>query len=144
VTVNGAWRGRTPLTLDALPFGTYNVRVVHDGFRVAREEVTLSAREASRTIDARLERLGPAAPPPTAAAQAPVPTTGSLYVDSLPRGATVLVDGKSVGVTPLSLAEVSVGAHIVLLEMAGKKPWTTTAVVAAGKRASVSGSLEDK
>jgi hypothetical protein len=65
-------------------------------------------------------------------------------VDSRPRGATVLVDGKSVGVTPLSLAEVSPGSHVVQIDMAGKKPWTTTAVVAAGKRASVSGSLEDR
>lgn len=144
VTVNGAWRGRTPLTLDALPFGTYNVRVVQDGFRVAREEVTLSARDASRTIDARLERIGPAAASPSAAGQPPVPTTGSMYVDSLPRGATVLVDGKSVGVTPLSLADVPVGSHVVLIEMTGKKPWTTTALVTAGKRTPVTGSLEDR
>ena len=147
VTVNGAWRGRTPLTLDTLPFGTYIVRVVQDGFVTAREEVTLGPRDASRTIDARLEPIAraPAVPrPDAAAAPAPVPGMGSLYVDSRPRGATVLVDGKSVGVTPLSLAEVPAGSHVVQIDMAGKKPWTTTAVVAAGKRASVSGSLEDK
>jgi serine/threonine-protein kinase len=144
VTVNGAWRGRTPLTLDTLPLGTYIVRVVQDGYRVTREEVTLSARDASRTIDTRLERIGAAPPRPESAPPTPAATTGSLYVDSLPRGATVMVDGKSLGVTPLSLAEVTVGPHVVLIEMAGKKPWTTTAAVTAGKRTSVTGSLEDR
>jgi Protein kinase domain/PEGA domain len=143
VTLNGTWRGRTPLTLDTLPFGTYVVRVVQDGFRVAREEVTLSARDASHTIDARLERIGGTAPRPQTT-QGPVATTGSLYVDSRPRGATVLVDGKNVGVTPLSLADVSVGSHVVQIDMAGKKPWTSTAIVTAGKRTPVTGSLEDR
>jgi hypothetical protein len=142
VTVNGAWRGRTPLTLDALPFGTYIVRVVHEG-GVVREEVTLNARAPSRTIDARLERTAAAAPR-SESSQAPAATTGSLYVDSLPRGATVLVDGKSVGVTPLSLAEVPVGSHVVRIDMAGKKPWTTIALVTGGKRTPVTGSLEDR
>src|SRR6185503_9302326 len=32
VTIDGKWRGRTPLTLDDLPFGTYVVRVVQPGY----------------------------------------------------------------------------------------------------------------
>ena len=156
VMVNGTWRGRTPLTLDALPFGTYVVRVVLDGFNVARQEVTLSARDASQTINARLEpkarggaSLRPTSPePPTprpGPGQAPpVSVAGSLYVDSRPRGAAVLLDGKSVGQTPLSLAEVAPGSHVVRIEMAGKKPWTATAHVVAGKMERVTGSLEDK
>ena len=31
VTLNGHWRGRTPLTLDGLPFGSYVERVMQDG-----------------------------------------------------------------------------------------------------------------
>ena len=172
VTVNGTWRGRTPLTLDALAFGNYVVRIVQDGFNVAREEVTLSARNASQTINARLEpkaRGGaslrpspaqPAAPPPgpgpapyrpapAAAKPAPPPQedggfTGSLYVDSRPQGATVLVDGKNVGVTPITIPDIPIGSHVVRIEMAGKKPWTTSARVLAGKMERVTGSLEDK
>ena len=157
VTVNGRWRGRTPLTLDALPFGNYVVRVVQDGYDVAREEVTLSARRrvahdrrAPRTEGARRRglrpsrrsrrrrrRAGPGVPPLRAATPAR-PYTGSLYVDSRPRGATVLVDGKSVGETPLSLPEVPVGSHVVRIEMAGKKPWTTSARVSWPARWSAS------
>jgi hypothetical protein len=69
--------------------------------------------------------------------------TGSLYVDSRPRGATVLVDGKSIGQTPLSVADVAIGEHLVRIELAGKKPWSTTARVVAGQMARVTGSLED-
>jgi hypothetical protein len=142
VTVNGKWQGRTPLTLDELPFGKYAVRVVQNGFQVAREDVTLNPRNPSRTINARLEpnaRAAAGRPDP-----APVAFTGSLYVDSRPRGATVLVDGRSVGQTPITLADLSIGSHVVRIEMAGKKPWTSTARVAAGKTTPVTGSLEDK
>jgi hypothetical protein len=67
-----------------------------------------------------------------------------LYVDSRPRGATVLLDGKSVGQTPVSVPEVPIGTHIVRLELTGKRPWTVATTVIAGKRTSVTGSLEDQ
>jgi serine/threonine protein kinase len=154
VTVNGTWRGRTPLTLDNLAFGTYAVRIVQPGFAPAREDVTLSARNASPEISKRLERA--AAPPsretpsrpapsrPPAAASAPEVYTGLLYVDSRPRGATVFVDNKNVGVTPLMISDVKVGSHVVRFEMAGKKPWSTSTRVVAGQTARVTGSLEDR
>jgi hypothetical protein len=141
VTVNGQWRGRTPLTLDALPFGNYVVRVVQDGYEVAREEVTLTVRDASRTIDARLEPKGRAAAP---VVDPPANLTGSLYVDSRPQGADVLLDGRLVGKTPLNLTEVPVGTHVVRIEMAGKKPWIVSQSVTTGKIARVTGSLEDR
>jgi hypothetical protein len=149
VTVNGQWRGRTPLTLDALPFGNYVVRVVQEGYEVAREEVTLTVRDASRTIDARLEPkgrapstgLGAGAAP---AADPPANLTGSLYVDSRPQGADVILDGRLVGKTPLNLTEVPVGTHVVRIEMAGKKPWIVSQSVTTGRIARVTGSLEDR
>ncbi len=149
VTVNGQWRGRTPLTLDALPFGNYVVRVVHECCDVAREEVTLTVRDASHTIDARLEPKGRAAGPGAAgatapAAEPPANLTGSLYVDSRPQGANVLLDGRNVGKTPLNLTEVPVGTHVVRIEMTGKKPWMVSQNVTTGKIARVTGSLEDR
>ena len=154
VTVNGTWRGRTPLTLDNLPFGTYAVRIVQPGFAPAREDVTLSARNASPEITKRLERAAapatrqtpsrPAPPRPAPAASAPEVFTGLLYVDSRPRGATVFVDNKNVGITPLTISDVKVGSHVVRFEMTGKKPWSTSTTVVAGQTARVTGSLEDR
>ena len=156
VTVNGRWRGRTPLTLDKLAFGNYAVRVVHDGYEVAREEVPLSAKSPDRTLDVRLQRTGRAASappaakprsstparPPAAASSAPETYTGELFVDSRPQGARVLLDGKVIGRTPLRLAAVPIGSHVVRLELAEHKPWFSTARVTAGEISRVTGSLE--
>jgi hypothetical protein len=151
VTVNGTWRGRTPLTLPDLAFGKYVVRVVQPGFRIAREDVTLNARDAAHTINARLEResnaTAPSAGTPAARGtepSTPVSFTGSLYVDSRPRGATVFVDGRSIGQTPVMVPNVAIGAHVVRIEMTGKKPWTSSTRVASGETARVTGSLEDR
>jgi serine/threonine protein kinase len=146
VTLNNTWRGRTPLTLGDLPFGSYVVRVVQPGYAVAREEVTLTARAPSHTVTTRLERTAKAAPAP------PVPTpdaspaafTGSLYVDSRPRGASVTIDGRAVGQTPISVPDVRAGTHVVRIEMDGKKPVSASPRIVAGKMERITVSLEDK
>jgi hypothetical protein len=144
VTVNGTWRGRTPITLDNMAFGPYTIRVVQGGYKVARDEFTLNAREPSRTFTARLELAGKAAPAPAPAPAAPASFTGSLYVDSRPRGATVTIDGKSAGQTPLTMSDVAAGSHVVRIEMAGKKPVTATPRIVAGQTERVTVSLEDR
>ena len=152
VIVNGEWRGRTPLTLDDLAFGKHDLRVVQPGYRPAREDFTLSARSHDHTFNARLEPEGrgaaqcrdPGARLERDRRRVPTSYTGSLYVDSRPRGATVLVDGKSVGLTPLTLQNVAVGAHVVRIELSGKRPWTTSTRVASGEMARVTGSLDDQ
>jgi hypothetical protein len=148
VTVNDEWRGRTPLTLDEQPFGTYNIRVVEDGYAVAAERVVLSASNPEGTVTARLERAPPPrpapAPPRTAPPAPPQPVvyTGSMFVDSRPRGARVLVNGKQVGTTPLRLTDLPIGSHVVRLELDNHRVWTTSARVQAGQESRVSGSLE--
>jgi len=147
VTINGKWRGRTPLTLDDLAFGKYTVRVVQPGFQTAREEVTLHESAAAHTYEPTLVPEERAAPAPRAAAPSPstpATFTGSVFVDSRPRGATVLLDGKSVGQTPLSVPGVPVGTHVVKIEMTGKRPWSSTTRVSAGAMSRVTGSLEDR
>jgi hypothetical protein len=148
VTVNGKWRGRTPLTLDSLPFGNYVVRVVEPDYKTAREEFALSAQSPSRALNVHLEIAKSAAaparrPPPERAAQAPVTFTGTLFVDSHPQGATVVIDGKPMGKTPLRLNDVRIGTHVVRLELARHRPWYSTARVVAGQDVRVAGSLEE-
>jgi len=157
VLVNGTWRGRTPLTLADLAPGHYVVRVTQPGYVPARDEFTLGPRDRAHEFAARLyrePRAGEAASRPAARTPAPAPTasgrgaaetfTGSLYVDSRPRGATVFVDGRSVGQTPLSLPDVPVGSHVVRLELTGKRTWTASTRVTSGQTARVTGSLEDR
>jgi hypothetical protein len=148
VTVNGLWRGRTPLTLDALHFGAYIVRVVRPGFVVAREDVRLSAAKPSRTLSFRLQPGATSASAPSGARAAPAPRpessrfVGLIYVDSRPRGARVLIDGRPSGTTPALVPGIPIGSHVVRLELPDHKPWTVSTRVAAGQQTPVTGSLE--
>jgi hypothetical protein len=148
VTVNGKWRGRTPLTLDSLPFGNYVVRVVEPDYKTAREEFALNAQSPSRALNVHLESAKPAAAPARRApveraAPTPVTFTGTLFVDSHPQGATVVIDGKPMGKTPLRLNDVRIGTHVVRLELTRHRPWYSTARVVAGQEVRVAGSLEE-
>jgi hypothetical protein len=152
VTVNGRWRGRTPLTLDNLPFARYQVRVVEPGYTVASQTVTLSTGSPEGTVAVRLEQQAPPAvkgtqpagraTQPTAQAAGPQTFTGSIYVDSRPRGAAVSINGKPVGETPLRIPEMPIGTHVVRLELPNHRIWSSTARVAAGEEARVTGSLD--
>ena len=146
VTVDGDWRGRTPLTIDKVPFGSHDIRVVLSGYAVASEEVTLSSGTPSRTLSFRLRRTAPAARPPATPPRSQTATprvfTGSIYVDSRPRGARVLLDNKPVGTTPLRIPGVSIGSHIIRLQLPDHRDWTTAARVVSGQEARVTGSLE--
>jgi hypothetical protein len=142
VTLNGKWTGRTPLTIDQLPFGRHEIRVVQDGYAVVREQVTLSAAQPSRTVSYRLRRTAPAAASRPATPPASQSYTGSIYVDSRPRGASVYVDGKFMGSTPMRIPDVRIGSHVVRLQLPDHGIWTTSARVTAGQETRVTGSLE--
>ena len=148
VTLDGTWRGRTPLTIEDVSLGQHVVRVVEPGYATAREEVTLSERTPSRELSFTLQRA-PTAPPrrsPPGASKPASPTpqsyTGAIYVDSRPRGAQVLVDGKLMGTTPVRIPEIRIGSHVVRLRLADHRDWTTSTRVTSGQESRVTGSLE--
>jgi hypothetical protein len=158
VTVNGRWRGRTPVTIDDLAFGTHTVRIVQPGFSVAKQVITLSKADPSRTLTFQLQRPAaaaaarppaPAARPSAAASRSAPPASasarpylGSLYVASNPSGARVFVDGRPVGTAPLRVPEVPIGSHVIRLELPDHRIWTTSERVSAGQETRVTGSLE--
>jgi hypothetical protein len=153
VMINGRWRGRTPLTLENMPFGKYTVRIVQPGYKTEQSEFSLSTRDTARSLNLRLAREAASAPAPRsganarpgAAAPQPAPNggyTGTLFVDSRPQGAAVLLDGHLVGKTPLRLPDVRIGSHVVRLELAEHQAWTASTRVSAGQESRVTGSLE--
>ena len=149
VTLNGQWRGRTPLTIENLALRRYDVRVVQQGFEPATQAVSLSSDTPDRSLTVRLERASPAAAsrpaaPPPQRQQDTVNSnyTGSVYVDSRPRGARVSIDGRAVGVTPVRVPDVRIGTRIVRLELPDHRIWSSTTTVVAGQESRVTGSLE--
>jgi serine/threonine protein kinase len=70
------------------------------------------------------------------AVASPAPTTGSLYVDSVPPGATIeLGDRGVVGTTPADLAMLEPGVWYVRLHREGRGEWERSIEVRAGERA---------
>jgi hypothetical protein len=142
VLVDGAWRGRTPLTIKGLTVGTHAVRVVEDGYIAETRRVAVDARAAATTVSFQLSKVrGPERP--AASASRPGVTTGRLLLESRPSGAAVLIDGRVVGTTPLLLSDLEPGTRQIRIELPGHKPWTTAATVVAGQRVRVAASLEE-
>jgi len=69
-------------------------------------------------------------------------TTGSLAISSTPTGATVLVDAKVAGVTPLTLNTIAPGTHQVDIQSPDYQSISLSVNVKAGETASVSPILQ--
>jgi hypothetical protein len=108
VFLNGTVVGTTPMTTEIAP-GRHLVEF-RRGETIRSLEVNVTADES--TV-ARLDW--------TAA------RTGTLRVESTPSGATVVIDGRERGVTPLTLGDLTVGQHeLVLRSDAGTVRRTVT------------------
>jgi len=67
----------------------------------------------------------------------PAPTTGTLRVLSSPTGATVRLDGSSIGSTPLERTGVSPGVHTVQISRSGYQTEVRQVLISAGATATV-------
>jgi hypothetical protein len=144
VLLDGREVGVTPQTIRDLPRGTHVVRVMRDGYVAEERRVAITASRPAQSLTFELER--PRAAAERSAAQ-PAPGTagrftGTLTVDSRPSGASVFLDGRAVGTTPMSIATVDAGSHAVRIERDGYRRWTSAVRVVAGENNRVTASLE--
>jgi len=140
VTVNGRRRGVSPLEIDRIPFGTYTIQVARSGYQTASRRVAVSAANPEGRAVFGLRRAN--AEPVPASSRSESTFTGTITVDSRPRGARVLLDGRFIGTTPLTLSGVRAGSHTVRLEREGFTRWSSTVRVVGGQRARIAASLE--
>jgi hypothetical protein len=140
VFVDGRERGRTPLALRGLDHGTHAVRVSRDGYVAQERRVALTRARPSQAMTLTLIRER--APRAASAESAAERFTGALVVESRPAGATVYVDGRRAGTTPLSVTGMRAGEHAVRLDLPGYRRWTASVRVVAGEHNRVTASLE--
>lgn len=140
VAVDGKSAGHAPLTLSDLTLATHSVAASHPGFESETRRVTLTAAVPSATLQMTLKSERSERPAPAAKASA----TGGVNVDSRPKGARVTIDGRSIGVTPLSVPGLKPGSHTVRVELTGYKTVTSTVVVKAGEMVKLTLSLEQR
>jgi eukaryotic-like serine/threonine-protein kinase len=67
---------------------------------------------------------------------------GGLSVDSRPTGARVFLDGRLIGTTPMTMANVPAGEHAIRLERDGYRRWSSSIRVVAAEQNRVTASLE--
>ena len=74
----------------------------------------------------------------------PKPTTGTLSITSTPSDASVKIDGRYLGTTPLTLDKQNAGTYKVTFSAEGYETQTKSVTVTAGKTATCSATLRKK
>ncbi len=100
VTVGGKYRGSTPLEIELEPGRSHQIRIFKAGFEAVERRLAI-ASGAEESLGLRLTQL-----------------TGTVDVVSKPAGATVLVDGKARGTSPVTL-ELPAKPHVIQLRLDG-------------------------
>ena len=100
IFVDGTSQGVTPLTVE-LSAGSHEVELRRRG---ASRQITIEVK-AGELLKQQIDLTN-------------LRAVGTLVVDSTPAGAKVIVDGRGRGVTPVTISDVVVGAHKVVLESA--------------------------
>jgi S1-C subfamily serine protease len=101
VAVDGRMLGETPLTIDGLQPGIHSLEIVGEVWSY-RQEVVVAPGRGLRVLAPRLSRR-----------------TGTLSVTSVPESAGAYLDGAPVGRTPLTLADLAAGEHVLHLREPG-------------------------
>lgn len=113
----GQWAG-------TLELGDYTVEVKKESHRTSSEIIQI------KTIGERTIEL-----------KSPMPIYASLEISSTPLRATIYIDGKEVGETPLMKSDVLVGSHRITFKKEGYKDAEKTVVVEENTENKVSVSL---
>jgi hypothetical protein len=123
VRINGAARGTTPLSL-SVPPGSYTLTVRHGS---NTKELPVSVTTGLTTVHQSTWTETPTA----VAAEA-----GNLSVSTDPAGSEVLVDGELRGISPVTLRDLPVGQHRIVVRARGTS-YTRTVQIEAGATASL-------
>ena len=113
VYLDGAYRGKTPITLSNIEVGKHTVKVTKKDYYDYSETVQVKGN-VTTPVFARLQ---------------PVPRTGSLNIDSDPSYAEVYLDGSYRGKTPLIISNLEVGKYQIRISKDGYYDWYSTAQV---------------
>ena len=102
VTINGESKGVTPLQLNELAAGSYNINIKSDGYKTYQNNILLK-KGASKKIEIPLS-----------------PLTGNLAISTEPSGALIRVDNKALNsLAPTTVNEIPAGKHIIEISKNG-------------------------
>lgn len=107
VYIDGKNYGLTPIEIYDLEVGKHEVLITKEGYKSIIKEIEIKEEivEISETL---------------------IKGVSKAYINSNPRGATVIIDGKEIGKTPLEIEEISLGRHFITLKALGYEEMTRT------------------
>ena len=114
VSIGGADIGETPVGGAIVEAGDYELVVSRDRYLQHRGEISVEGREIEQQFEVELE-----------------PAWAEVSLGSEPPGAELLVDGESVGQTPL-VAEILQGQRSLTLRLPRHKAWQQSLALTAG------------
>lgn len=124
VFLDESYYGQTPekgyLDIPDLKPGSYQARITHPQNQDYSGTVAITAGQVT-TLNVALS-----------AAPAPSAVNGTLMVSSHPSGATILLDNRFIGITPLSVPSVGPGDHTLILRMDGYEDAVKQVTITAG------------
>jgi PEGA domain len=128
IFIDGADQGvKTPFTVTDLPVGIHTFALKLAGYNDTAGSVTVAG---GSTIQVYAE-LSPS-----------TPTTGSLYIASVPGEAEIFIDGADQGVkTPSTITNLTPGSHTVKLTKTGYTDFTGSVTITAGTTSYLSATL---
>ena len=117
----GSWKG-------SLNSGAYIFEARKEGHR---------AGSLSQTIDSKAGTQSYALP-------APQPITGAIDIISTPAMAEIIIDGKAVGRTPISLSNILIGNHNITLSKSGYNSYSQTITIVEGQSVTLNATLTEQ
>ncbi len=124
--IDGKEAGTTPITKTDIEPGTYNVEVLKDGYVDWKESVDIAPGKDIE-LTATLQIM-----------------PGSISIKSNPSGATVFIDGREIGITPVSASELTPGMHNVDVRMDGYEDWKESIDIIPNKEVKLTPTLQVK
>ncbi len=132
VYMDGAYKGRTPLTLSSVSAKNHNIELDLNGYYDWKTTVSVTSG-VTRYVNAQMAAVPPA-------------TTGAIDVVSSPAGANVYLDGNLQGQTisggVFTVSNVGVGTHTVKVSLGGYQDYTTSVDVRGATTSYVSAALQ--
>ena len=137
----------TPTELTNLDIGKYTIQLELTGYGKWQGQLNINKPQAYQMAailtksKVPIQKIEPA-PAKKEPKKKKIATTGSLRVKSTPSGAHITVDGKRTGKkTPATITNLAPGQHTISLNISGRKAWSRSATIVAGKTRSLTGSL---
>jgi hypothetical protein len=119
VFLDGEEEGAAPITLTGLAAGPATIRAEREGYAPWEKDVTVFPG-ARLLVTARLQAL-----------------YGSLRIQSFPSGADISLDGQDQGTTPLVISGLDAGAHTLIADKSGYRPYEREVTVIPGREISL-------